>query len=71
MHQNCGALLGGLELRYFRTVNWRLLRSVVKAFGVPPITSGGVMTSLKMHFFHTVFIKMIHFWPKKDELNET
>jgi hypothetical protein len=67
MHQNCGALLGGLELRYLRTVNWRLLRCVVKAFGVVPITGGGVMKSLKMHFFHTILIKMTHFGPKRDE----
>jgi len=25
------------------------------------------MTSLKMHYFHTIFIKMTHFGPKRDE----
>ena len=25
------------------------------------------MTSLKMHYFHTILIKMTHFGPKRDE----
>ena len=43
------------------------LRCVVKAFGVPPITDGGAMTSSKMHYYYTILIKMTHFGPKRDE----
>ena len=43
------------------------LRYAVLAFGVPPITGGGAMTSSKMHYYHTILIKMTHFGLKRDE----
>jgi len=42
-------------------------RLAFQAFGVPPISGGGAVTSSKMHYNHTNLTKMSDYGPKRDE----
>jgi len=42
-------------------------RHAAQAPGISPTSGGGAMTSLKMHYYHTILIKMTHYGPKRDE----